>query len=94
MPRHAWWRDTGVTWRGLARGAIDVVGLAAPPTLARQCRALLCGAAGPNIPHEQPHHLAAVPTIGPGYLDGRIEIRRIRILLSFFYGRIENLISQ
>jgi len=81
-----------VAWAG--RGAADVAGLAAPPTLARQCRALLRGAAGPNIPHEQPHHLAAAPAAGPGYLDGRIETRRARILLSFFHGRIENLISQ
>ena len=84
VPRHAWWRSTGLTWRGPAWGTDDVAGLAAPPTLARQCRALLRGAAGPNIPHEQPHHLAAVPAAGPGYLDGRIETRRARILLSFF----------
>ena len=84
VSRHAWWRGTGLTWRGPAWGADDVAGLAAPPTLARQCRALLRGAAGPNIPHEQPHHLAAAPAVGPGYLDGRIETRRARILLSFF----------
>ena len=60
-----------------------MAGLAAPPTLARQCRALLRGAAGPTIPREQPHHLAAAPAAGPGYLDGRIETRRARILLFF-----------
>ena len=81
-----------VAWAG--RGAADVAGLAAPPTLTRQCRALLRGAARPNIPHEQPHHLAAAPAAGSGYLDGRIEMRRVRILLSFFHGQIENLISQ
>ena len=81
-----------VAWAG--RGVADVAGLAASPTLARQCRALLRGAAGPNIPHEQPHHLAAASAVGPGYLDGRIETRRTHILLSFFHGRIENLISQ
>ena len=71
-----------VAWAG--RGAADVAGPAAPPTMARQCCALLRGAAGPTIPHEQPHHLAAAPAAGPGYLDGRIETRRARILLSFF----------
>ena len=81
-----------MAWAG--RGAADVAGLAAPPTMARQCRALLRGAAGPNIPHEQLRHLAAAPAAGPGYLDGRIETRRAHILLSFFHGRIENLISQ
>ena len=84
VPRHAWWRGTGLTWRGPAWGTDDVAGPAAPPTLAQQCRALLRGAAGPNIPHEQPHHLAATPAAGRGYLDGRIETRRVRILLSFF----------
>ena len=71
-----------MAWGG--RGAADVAGLAAPPTLARQCRAMLRDAAGVNIPHEQPHHLAAAPAAGPGYLDGRIETRRARILLIFF----------
>ena len=83
VSRHAWWRGRGLMWRGPAWGTDDVAGPAAPPTLARQCRALLRGAARPNI-HKQPHHLAVAPATGPGYLDGRIKTRRARILLSFF----------
>ena len=51
-------------------GTDDVARPAAPPTLARQCRALIRGAAGPNIPSEQVHHLAAAPVARPGYLAG------------------------
>ena len=72
-----------MTWQVLPRHR-PYRGSDAPPTLARQCRTLLRGAAGPNIPHEQLRHLAAAPAAGPGYLDGRIETRRASILLSFF----------
>ena len=47
--RHVWWRGRGLTWRGPAWGTADVAAPAAPPTLARQCRALIRGAAGPYI---------------------------------------------
>ena len=73
VPRHAWWRGIGLTWRGPAWGVDEVAGLAAPPTLARQCRALIRGAAEPNkyraqsrLPEQQARlatALAARPTV-------------------------------
>ena len=70
MPRHAWWRGTGLTWRRPVSVTVDVAALAAPPTLVRQCRALIRGAAEPAEPNkyraqsrlpEQQARLAAAP---------------------------------
>ena len=48
VPRHAWWRGErdDVATTGPLTG--DVAGSAAPPILARQCRAIPHGAAGPG----------------------------------------------
>jgi len=48
MPRHAWWRDRGLTWRRPDSLTVDMAEPTTPPTLARQCRALIRGAAEPN----------------------------------------------
>ena len=48
MPRHAWWRDRGLTWRRPESLTADGAGPAAPPILAQQCRATAHGAAVPG----------------------------------------------
>jgi len=48
VPRHAWWRGTGLTWRRPGAMTADGAGPAAPPILAWQCRARGHGASGPN----------------------------------------------
>jgi len=48
VPRHAWWRGRGLTWRRPESLTIDGAGPAAPPILARHCRTLIRGAAEPN----------------------------------------------
>jgi len=71
VARHAWWRDRGLTWRRLVSVTVDMAALAAPPTLARQCRALIRGATKPNkyraqsrLP-EQQARLASAPAAWP-----------------------------
>jgi len=57
VPCHAWWRGRGLTWRRSKRLTVGVAGPAAPPILARQCRATAHGAAVPGrftvstVPH-------------------------------------------
>ena len=81
VPRHAWWRGSELTWRRPDSGTVDVAGPAAPPTLVRQCRALIRGAAGPNKYRGQsrlPEQQARPPRPPPArwYLDGLIGTRR------------------
>ena len=75
MPRHAWWRGTGLTWRGPAWGADDVAGLAAPPTLARQCRALLRGVAGPK--YRTSSHTTWPLRLSPARTTWMVESKRV-----------------
>ena len=74
VPRHAWWRGSGLTWRRSVSVTVDVAALAAPPFMARQCRALIRGAAEPAEPNkdraqsrllEQQARLAAAPAAPP-----------------------------
>ena len=48
MAHHVWWRGRGLTWRRPESLTADRAGPAAPPILARHCRALIRGTAEPN----------------------------------------------